>query len=65
MKEENKFSLRHIVVALVCAIVGILCMWCGNPLISNVGSVLLVSILFYLYAEMSGAPIDRCTGFVV
>lgn len=37
MKEENKFSLRHIVVALVCAIVGILCMWCGNPLISNVG----------------------------
>ena len=27
MKEENKFSLRHIVVALVCAIVGILCIY--------------------------------------
>ena len=52
MKEENKFSLRHIVVALVCAIVGILCMWCGNPLISNVGSVLLVSGIYTIIDNM-------------
>ena len=46
MKEENKFSFRHIVVALVCAIVGIICMGIGNALISNVGSVLLVFSIY-------------------
>ena len=43
MRDDNKFSLRHIIVALGCAIIGILCMWLGNQLVSNVGSVLLVS----------------------
>lgn len=52
MKEENRFSLRHIVVALICAIVGILCMWRGNPLISNVGSVLLVSGIYTIIDNM-------------
>ena len=52
MKEENKFSLKHIVVALICAIVGILCMWCGNSLINNVGSVLLVSGIYTIIDNM-------------
>ena len=52
MKENNKFSFRHIVVALVCAIVGIICMWLGNALISNVGSVLLVSGIYTIIDNM-------------
>ena len=52
MKDDNKFSLRHIIVALGCAIVGILCMWLGNPLISNVGSVLLVSGIYSIVDNM-------------
>ena len=52
MKDENKFSFRHIVVALICAIVGIMCMWLGNSLISNVGSVLLVSGIYTIIDNM-------------
>lgn len=43
---DNKFHLRHIIVTLLCAIVGILCIWLGNSLISNVGSVILVSGIY-------------------
>lgn len=52
MKEESRFSLRHIIVALGCALIGILCMWLGNSLISNVGSVLLVSGIYTIIDNM-------------
>ena len=52
MKDENKFSFRHIIVALICAIVGIMLMWLGNSLISNVGSVLLVSGIYTIIDNM-------------
>ena len=52
MKDDNKFSLRHIIVALGCAIIGILCMWLGNQLVSNVGSVLLVSGIYTIIDNM-------------
>ena len=52
MREDNKFSLRHIIVALGCAIIGILCMWLGNQLVSNVGSVLLVSGIYTIIDNM-------------
>lgn len=52
MKDDNKFSLRHIIVALGCAIIGILFMWKGNQLISNVGSVLLVSGIYSIVDNM-------------
>lgn len=52
MRNDNKFSLRHIVVALSCAVLGILCMWLGNVLISNVGSVLLVSGIYTIIDNM-------------
>lgn len=52
MRDDNKFSLRHIIVALICAIVGILCMWLGNTFFSNVGSVLLVSGIYTIIDNM-------------
>lgn len=52
MKDDNKFSLRHIIVALICAIIGILFMWWGNPLVSNIGSVLLVSGIYTIIDNM-------------
>lgn len=52
MRDDNKFSLRHIIVALGCAIIGILCMWLGNQLVSNVGSVLLVSGIYTIIDNM-------------
>ena len=52
MKDDNKFSLRHIIVAFGCAIIGILCMWLGNQLVSNVGSVLLVSGIYTIIDNM-------------
>ena len=52
MRDDNKFSLRHIIVALGCAIIGILCMWLDNQLVSNVGSVLLVSGIYTIIDNM-------------
>ena len=52
MRDDNIFSLRHIIVALGCAIIGILCMWLGNQLVSNVGSVLLVSGIYTIIDNM-------------
>ena len=52
MRDDNKFSLRHIIVALGCAIIGILCMWLGNQLVSNVGSVLLVSGIYTIIDKL-------------
>lgn len=52
MREDNKFSLRHIIIALICAIIGILCMWLGNSLVSNIGSVLLVSGIYTIIDNM-------------
>lgn len=52
MKDNNKFYLKHIVVTLGCAIIGILCMWLGNQLVSNVGSVLLVSGIYTVIDNM-------------
>ncbi|MCI8409690.1 MAG: hypothetical protein HFJ09_10560 [Lachnospiraceae bacterium] len=52
MRDDNKFSLRHIVVTLVCAIIGILCICSGNSLVSNVGSVLLVSGIYTVIDNM-------------
>ena len=52
MKDDNKFSLRHIIVAFGCAIIGILCMWLGNQLVSNIGSVLLVSGIYTIIDNM-------------
>jgi hypothetical protein len=52
MRDENKFSLTHIVVALICAIIGILCMWFGNSLVRNIGSVLLVSGIYTIIDNM-------------
>lgn len=52
MRDNNKFSLIHIIIALVCAILGILCIWLGNSLISNVGSVLLVSGIYTIIDNM-------------
>lgn len=52
MRDDNKFSLRHIIVALICAIIGILCMWLGNSLVSNIGSVLLVSGIYTIIDNM-------------
>lgn len=52
MRRENKFSLKHIIVALICAVIGILCMWLGNSLIANIGSVLLVSGIYTIIDNM-------------
>ncbi len=52
MRDDNKFFLRNIIVALVCAIVGILFMLLDNLLISNVGSVLLVSGIYTIVDNM-------------
>lgn len=52
VKDGNKFSLVHIIIALACAIFGILCMWLGNSLISNIGSVLLVSVIYTIIDNM-------------
>ena len=52
MKGDNKFLSRHIIVALGCAIIGILCMWLGNQLVSNIGSVLLVSGIYTIIDNM-------------
>lgn len=52
MRDDNKFFLRNIIVALVCAIIGILFMWSDNSLISNVGSVLLVSGIYTIVDNM-------------
>lgn len=52
MRSDNKFSLRHIIVSLICAIIGILCICTGYSLVSNVGSVLLVSGIYTIIDNM-------------
>ena len=52
MKNDNKFSLNHLVIALAVAIAGILCMWLGNTLVANIGSVLLVSGIYTIIDNM-------------
>lgn len=52
MKDGNKFSLNHIIVALIFAVIGILLMWRGNALFSNVGSVLLISGIYTIIDNM-------------
>jgi len=48
----EKFLSRHIIVALIIAIVGILFMWLGKDLIENIGSVLLVSGIYTIIDTM-------------
>lgn len=66
MKTDSKFSLKHILIALVFAIIGILCLVGGNYLISstepalsnigsvlsNIGAVLLVSEIYTIIDNM-------------
>lgn len=56
MRGENKFSSRHIIVTLICAIIGILLIWLGvsidNSLFSNIGSVLLISGIYTVVDNM-------------
>lgn len=52
MRRDNKFFSRHLLIALICAIVGILCMWQGNAFVSNVGSVLLISGIYTIIDNM-------------
>lgn len=52
MKDDNKFSSRHIIIALVCAIIGILCMIPKSSLLNNIGSVLLVSGIYTIIDNM-------------
>lgn len=52
MRDENKFFSKHIIVALACAIIGILFMWLGNSLINNIGAVLLVSGIYTIIDNM-------------
>lgn len=48
----EKFLSRHVIVALIIAVVGILGMWLGNDLIENIGSVLLVSGIYTIIDTM-------------
>ena len=52
MRDDNKFSLRHIIVALVCAIIGILGICSEISWVSNVGSVLLISGIYTIVDNM-------------
>lgn len=48
----EKYFLRHLIVALSIAVIGILFMWLGNGLIENIGSVLLVSGIYTIIDTM-------------
>lgn len=52
MKDDNKFSLRHIIMSLVCAIIGILGICSEISWVSNVGSVLLISGIYTIVDNM-------------
>ncbi|WP_407407280.1 hypothetical protein [Enterocloster sp.] len=49
---NNKFKGKSIVLALICAIVGILFMWRGNGVLQNIGSVLLISGIYTILDNM-------------
>ena len=56
MKDNNKFFSKHVIVALIGVIIGIICMWLGdwlgNSLVSNIGSVILVSGIYTIIDNM-------------
>lgn len=52
MNSINRFKDKHVILSLICAVVGILCMWLGNDLIENVGSVLLISGIYTIIDNM-------------
>ncbi len=57
MRKESKFFSIHTIIALMIAIVGIVCIWIGGgltfeDLASNIGSVLLVSGIYTIIDNM-------------
>lgn len=56
MNKFNSFSALHIIIALLCAIIGITFMWFGMSknisLISNIGSVVLISGIYTIIDNM-------------